>query len=131
MSSSAFGFLQVLTRLSEDFKQTKLIFKNDPPDQFFLDQNFLAVGGLAQIRDVPNGASDLSLSLGELTSVKMLVLFSDGPITVKTAVAGDTGQPIGDTNQPGVLVVLGAGITAILVSNASGADVKVRYYVAG
>lgn len=128
---SAFGYLQVVTRLSEDFNQTKKIFSNDPADDFFLDQTFLGVGGLAQIRDIPDLASDLALDLGNVSTIKMLVLISDGAITVKTGIAGDTGQPVGDTNQPGILVVLGAGVTALLVSNASGATRKVRYYVAG
>ena len=125
-----YGRLQILARLSEDFNELNRIFSIDPPDQFFFDANFLPGNGLSAVFTVANALSDVAIPIGSLTSVNMIVLFSDGPVTVKLA-GGGTALPVGATGQSGVLVLVGAGVTTILVSNTSGAARKLRYFVGG
>lgn len=128
----AFGKLQLVARVSEDFQETKRNLSTDPPDQFFVDDAFLTGAAVSKLVTVANGAVDTAQDIGGLTAIKFLYLTADGPITVRLVAAG-TLIPVGASAQAGTLVLLGsgAGMNALLISNSSGAARKVRYAVAG
>ena len=127
-----YGKIQTVVRVTKDFKETTRIWEVDPPDTLALDEAFLTTGGMSQIIAVANGASDQQLSIGGLSTAKLLHLWADGGITVKLNTTGGTALPIGSgTSQAGLLTLVGDGITAVYVSNSSGSTRALRYAVAG
>ena len=78
-----------------------------------------------QYYEVANGASDLAINLGPLTTAAILVMYCDQAITFK--VNGGTTELTMVPNDPVVL----PNITALTVSNATGSTGKLVIGAAG
>lgn len=83
---------------------------------------------------IPNGTSDLAIGFtgsDGMTTIKALQIITDQPISVKIN-GGDTGIPIGHTAGESATLLLDAtAITALSVSNASGATANVYFSMPG
>ena len=75
--------------------------------------------------EVENGAADAAMSLGPLTTAYSLAVVSDQIVSVKPN--GSLTALTLRANEPIVL----PGITALTISNSSGATAKVQYIAAG
>lgn len=77
---------------------------------------------------IADEAADTALDLGGITTVDVLVLYSDQALTVNfdaddgTDITLDAGKP---------LVLAGTAVTAIYVSNDSGSDANLTYTLYG
>lgn len=83
---------------------------------------------------VPNGTTDLSITFAGsdgLTTAKALLIITDQPITVKIN-SSSTAIPIGHTASESATLMLDAtAITALSLSNASGATANVYISLPG
>ena len=79
--------------------------------------------GGAYLESIANGAADQLMNMVGVTTARLVVVSPvDGTITVKINSAAGTAIVL---NGSGCLVLAGAAVTAVYVSNSSGAAVKV------
>ncbi len=80
---------------------------------------------------IPNGSSDLSISLVGLTAKYVHLEFTGGAVSVKLNGSGNTAIVITPTAAvPGLLIVAGGSITSLFISNASGSTVTMKRILA-
>jgi len=78
---------------------------------------------------IEDGTVDASLCLGTIALVKVLVFRPEIDLQVKLVNSEGTSQDITFTG--GRTSIIHANLSAILVSNSSGADIKGNFFVAG
>ena len=76
---------------------------------------------------IPNGSTDLLVSLDGLTAKYVHLKFTGGAISVKLNSNANTAISITPSaSVPGVLLIAGGSITALYVSNSSGSTVTLE-----
>lgn len=92
-----------------------------------LSRGITAGEGVRQTLKIPDGTTDGSISLGGVSSGKLLVISSSQAISVK--LNGSSSSLSLDAD--GILVLVGTTITQVQVTNASGSTAVLDIFILG
>lgn len=80
---------------------------------------------------IPNGSSDLLVSLVGLTAKYVHLEFTGGAVSIKLNSSGNTAITITPSAAvPGTFILAGGSITALYVTNSSGSSVQMKRLLA-